>query len=181
MTKYAGTIKLLLLDVDGVLTDGSIYMDGASESHKVFNVRDGLAVALLSAHGVQTGILSGKSSAPLDHRIRQLGIAYAVTGKLHKREGLQEVLRQAGLDAAAIAYVGDDIVDLPLVGIVGRFYAVADAHELIISAADYRLASPGGRGAAREAAEHILLAGGLTLEEAYAPLIDGWDTYGAQQ
>lgn len=181
MTTYRGSIEFLLLDVDGVLTDGSVIVDGQSEIVKAFNVRDGLAIALLRAHGIRTGVLSGKSSAPLDYRIRQLGIDFAVTGKLHKREGLAEILRQAAVEPAAVAYVGDDVVDLPLAGTVGAFYAVEDAHHLVRSAADHVLAAPGGRGAAREAAEHILITGGLTLKEAYAPLMDSWERHGAQQ
>jgi 3-deoxy-D-manno-octulosonate 8-phosphate phosphatase (KDO 8-P phosphatase) len=174
VTDYAGPIRLLLLDVDGVLTDGALHIGPSGEAVKVFNVRDGVAVGLLRAHGIQTGLLSGRASAPLDERIRSLGIGIARTGRLDKPTALAEILAEAGLPGAAVAYVGDDVVDLELIGLVGRFYAPADAHPLVLARADHVLTAAGGRGAGREAAEDVLLTGGLTLEEAYRPLMDQW-------
>lgn len=178
---YSGPIRLVLFDVDGVLTDGSLILDGEGEAVKAFNVRDGLAVALLRAHGIRSGVMSGKTSRPLDFRVRQLGFDVAVTGKLEKVHALESIVRQEGLDASAIAYVGDDVVDLPLAGRVGRFYAPADAHPLVLTHADHILIARGGRGAAREAVDHILLSGGLTLEQAYAPLLEQWERFDAVQ
>ncbi|MGY4859448.1 KdsC family phosphatase [Cryobacterium sp. AP23] len=174
-------IKLLLLDVDGVLTDGTLFIGSAGEAYKGFSVRDGLAVALLRAHGIRTGILSGKSSPSLDFRITQLGIDLAITGRIDKQEALAEILQRAGLTADEVAYVGDDVVDLPLAGLVGQFYAPADAHPLVKQSADYVLSTAGGRGAAREAAEYILDSAGLSIEQAYAPLIGQWGVHRAIQ
>lgn len=165
-------IELVLLDVDGVLTDGTIWMDGAGEAVKGFHVQDGLAVSLLRVHGIRCGVLSGKTSAPLDARIKQLGFDVAVTGTLGKTEALAAIKAEHGISFDEIAYVGDDVVDLPLAGRVGRFYAPSDAHPLVLAAADVVLNRPGGRGVAREAAEHVLASHGLSLEDMYRPLIE---------
>ena len=178
---YAGPIRLVLFDVDGVLTDGSLVYDANGEALKTFNVRDGLAIALLHAHGIRTGVLSGKASGPLDFRIRQLGFDVAVTGRLEKTEAFVAIVEQEGLAGAAIAYVGDDVVDLPLAGRAGCFYAPSDAHPLVLQRADHVLAARGGHGAAREAAEHILTSSGLSLEQAYAPLLEQWGHFHAVQ
>lgn len=165
-------IELVLFDVDGVLTDGTIWMDGAGEVIKGFHVQDGLAVSLLHTHGVRCGVLSGKSSAPLDARIAQLRFDIAITGTLGKRAALQTILDELELTADQIAYVGDDVVDLPLAGVVGCFYAPSDAHPLVREAADSVLTRRSGRGVAREAAEAVLAGRGLGLEEMYVPLIE---------
>ncbi|MNZ70074.1 3-deoxy-D-manno-octulosonate 8-phosphate phosphatase KdsC [compost metagenome] len=172
--RYQGPIKLVLFDVDGVLTDGSLHLDGQGEALKTFNVRDGLAVALLRAHGILSGILSGKSSASLDYRIRQLQFDVVVTGRLDKSEAYAAIKREHALDDAQIAYIGDDVVDLPLAGRVGNFYAPSDAHPLVLKSANHVLKTAGGRGVARELAEHLLQNDGLSLEAAYAPLIEQW-------
>ena len=179
--RYRGTIKLVLFDVDGVLTDGTLLIDGQGEQAKPFNVRDGLAIGLLRAHGILSGVLSGRTSAALDFRVRQLGFDVAVTGRLDKREAYAAIKREHALEDAQVAYVGDDVVDLPLAGMVGRFYAPADAHALVLAKADHVVATAGGRGVAREVAEHVLLSGGLDLEQAYRPLIGHWDVHHAAQ
>jgi len=181
MSIYQGPIGLVLFDVDGVLTDGSLHIGEHGECVKTFNVRDGLAIALLRAHGIRSGVLSGKTSAPLDHRISQLKFDVAVTGRLEKREAYAEILRDTQLGQAQIAYVGDDVVDLPLAGRVGRFYAPADAHPLVIARADHVVQAVGGRGVAREVAEHVLLSAGLSLEHMYQPLLDHWNRFDAVQ
>ena len=178
---YQGPVRLVLFDVDGVLTDGTLYLDGQGEQIKGFNVRDGLAVSLLRAHGIRSGVLSGKTSAALDYRIRQLKFDVAVTGRLEKREAYAAIKREQGLEDSQIAYVGDDVVDLPLAGLVGCFYAPSDAHPLVLSNANHVVQARGGRGVAREVAEHLLQAGGLNLEQAYRPLIDEWNRYDAVQ
>src|SRR5690606_17740134 len=178
---YQGPIRLVLFDVDGVLTDGTLFVDGQGELVKPFNVRDGLAVGLLRAHGILSGVLSGKASAPLDYRIKQLQFDIAVTGRLEKRDAYAAIKREHGLVDAQIAYVGDDIVDLPLTGLAGQFYAPVDAHPLVLARADHVVAARGGHGVAREVAEHVLRAGGLDLEDAYRPLIGQWDRHHAAQ
>lgn len=174
-------IKLLLFDVDGVLTDGSIIVDSHGEALKAFNVRDGLAVALLRCHGIRSGVLSGKASSALDYRVQQLGFDVAVTGTLEKLDAIQQIARDQGLSFGEIAFVGDDVVDLPLAGLVGRFYAPSDAHPLVREEADFVLSLPGGGGAGREAAERVLTESGLSLEDAYAPLLNSWRKFDAAQ
>lgn len=178
---YKGHIRLVIFDVDGVLTDGTLYMDGQGEQIKGFNVRDGLAVSLLRAHGIRSGVLSGKTSAALDYRIRQLKFDVAISGRLEKREAYAAIKREQGLDDSQIVYVGDDVVDLPLAGLVGAFYAPSDAHPLVLAHADHVVPARGGRGVAREVAEHLLRANGLSLEQIYHPLIDEWNRYDAIQ
>ena len=177
----AARVQLMVFDVDGVLTDGTLFFDGRGESVKPFNVRDGLAIGLLRAHGVLTGVLSGRDSAPLQYRIEQLKFDIAVTGRLEKLDAYSAIKRERGLADSEIAYVGDDVVDLPLAGLAGRFYAPADAHPLVLARADHVVSAEGGRGVAREVAEHLLLSDGLDLESAYQPLIDQWQRYQAAQ
>src|SRR3546814_887351 len=105
----------------------------------------------------------------------------ALTGTLEKRTALETVLHKHSLSPHDVAYVGDDVVDLPLAGYVGRFYAPADAHPLVLAVADFVLDSRGGRGAMRETAEHILSLSGMNLEEMYSPFLDGWEPYAAVQ
>lgn len=178
---YNGPIRLVLFDVDGVLTDGTLFLDGQGELVKPFNVRDGLAVGMLRAHGIRSGVLSGKASAPLDYRVAQLGFDIAVTGRLAKREAYAAIKREHALEDSAIAYVGDDVIDLPLAGLVGYFYAPADAHPLVLASADHVVKASGGRGVAREVAEHVLERGGVRLEQAYRPLIEQWSLHNAAQ
>lgn len=172
---YSGVIRLVLFDVDGVLTDGSLVFDDNGEALKTFNVRDGVAVALLHAHGIRAGVLSGRVSSPLDFRIRQLDFDIALTGRLDKIDAFAAICEQQGLDGTQIAYVGDDVMDLPIAGRVGRFYAPRDAHPLVLRRADHILTSRGGHGAAREVAEHVLASDGLSLEQVYQPLLNHWE------
>ena len=178
---YRGVIRLVLFDVDGVLTDGTLLVGPDGEIAKPFNVRDGLAVALLRSHGVRSGVLSGKSSASLTYRIRELKLDFAAVGRLDKLAAIGDMLDAAKLTMDQVAYVGDDVVDLPLAGRVGRFYAPADAHSLVLERADYVLSARGGAGAGREAAEHILLSSGMSLEDCYSPLIGSWSAHHAVQ
>lgn len=182
MTKvYQGPIKLVLFDVDGVLTDGALYIGGTGESVKAFNVKDGLAVTLLRCHRIASGVLSGKSSASLDYRVKQLNFDVSITGCLEKKRTYLALIKELGLRNEEVAFVGDDVVDLPLAGLVGIFFAPVDAHELVQKRADHVLKSPGGKGVAREVVEHILQSDGMTLEQAYEPLIGQWSRHGAAQ
>lgn len=171
---YTGDVKLVLFDVDGVLTDGGLYLGSEGEMFKKFNVRDGLAVSLLRCHGILSGVLSGKSSSALDYRVQQLRFDVAVTGRLDKREAYCKIKHDLGLSDSQIAFVGDDVVDLPLAGMVGRFFAPSDAHPLVLAKADHVTTARGGGGVAREVAEYILIEAGISIEQAYQPLMDGW-------
>jgi len=154
-------IKLLLLDVDGVLTDGSIiYNDNGAET-KIFNVKDGLGIRLLMEAGIKVGIVTGRSSKTLYHRCKNLGISLIFDGVHEKTSVLELISEQTGLQAEEIAFVGDDLLDLSLLKSVGFSIAVADAHETIIDNVDMTTSKKGGDGAVREVCEAILKAQGF--------------------
>jgi len=154
-------IKLLLLDVDGVLTNGCIiYNDNGAET-KLFNVKDGLGIKLLMEAGIKVGIVTGRTSKALYHRCTNLGVSLIFDGVHEKTSVLELVSEQTGLLADEIAFVGDDLLDLPLLRRVGLSIAVADAHETVIENADMITSAKGGAGAVREICEAILKAQGL--------------------
>lgn len=160
-------IKLLLLDVDGVLTDGSIIYNNNGSETKVFNVRDGLGIRLLKESGIEVGIITGRSSDALIHRCKNLGIVYIFDNVFNKAEILDLILKKTDVRAEEVAFVGDDLLDLPLMKIVGLSIAVADAHDTIIQNAHVITLKKGGNGAVREVCEEILKAQGIwgkTLE-----------------
>ena len=157
-------IQLLLLDVDGVLTDGSlIYHDDGSET-KIFNARDGLGLKLVMKAGITVGIVTGRSSKALYHRCDNLGIRYIFDGVRDKAMMLEKIVAQTGIGAHNIAFVGDDLPDLPLMRRAGLSIAVADAHYIVRENADWTTLTPGGRGAVREVCEALLTARGLWEE-----------------
>lgn len=153
-------ISLLLLDVDGVLTTGQVIYDDAGQQIKVFDVRDGLGIRLLEEAGIQVGIITGRRSMALVHRCRNLGITLLKDGIGDKAAALAAVLRETGIPAAATAFVGDDLPDLPAMRRVGVPIAVGDAHPLVKQVAAITTRAPGGQGAVREIAERILIARG---------------------
>ena len=164
-------IKLVLLDVDGVMTDGSIYISQNGESIKKFNVKDGLAIELLRCHGIQTGVVSGKASAALTSRCEALGFDFIITGCKNKLHRVNEICKSLSISIDEIAFCGDDILDLPVMAPCGISFAPADAHELVLEKADIVLNSNGGRGAVRELADIILLSRLPSLEDVYRPLL----------
>lgn len=178
---YSGPIRLVLFDVDGVLTDGALHIGADGEVFKSFNAKDGVAVALLRAHGIRSGIISGKASPALDYRARQLKLNLAVTGCHDKLSAYVDLKRELDLHDAQIAFVGDDVIDLPVMQQVGLSYAPADAHSLVRRQASHVTYSNGGQGVAREVAEHLLHLGGLNLDAAYQPLLAEWGLYAVQQ
>jgi 3-deoxy-D-manno-octulosonate 8-phosphate phosphatase (KDO 8-P phosphatase) len=160
-------IKLLLLDVDGVLTDGSIIYDDTGVETKVFNVKDGLGIKMLMGTGIQIGIVTARTSKALVHRCDYLGISLVFAGVHDKSGVLEDISKRTGIPAEEIAFVGDDLVDLQLMRKVGLSVAVADAHETLLENADMVTTARGGAGAVREVCEAILKAQGLwekTLE-----------------
>jgi len=154
-------IQLLLLDVDGVLTDGSIiYNDDGSET-KIFDAKDGFGLRLVMQAGVKVGIVTGRSSRALGRRCQNLGIPYLFDSVEDKAGILDEIVTQTGVKADRAAFVGDDLPDLPLMKRTGLSIAVADAHEIVRQTADWTTRAPGGRGAVREVCEALLKAQGL--------------------
>jgi len=164
-------IQLVLFDVDGVLTDGSLYVGLDGEVFKKFNAKDGVAVTLLKAHGIQVGVISGKASKALDFRIKQLDFDHSITGCSNKLSALECLLERIGLGFDQVAFVGDDIIDIPVMKKVGLSIAPADAHELAINAAHYVTLLKGGEGVARESAELILRKSGLSLSDMYVDML----------
>lgn len=156
----AARVRLFLVDVDGVLSDGGIVYDGDGRESKRFHVRDGHGIKMLQGAGVEVGILSGRSSEAVSVRARELGISLVRQGAFDKVAVWREILDAKGILPEETAFVGDDIVDLPLLRKVGFSAAVADAEDYVASAADYVSARPGGQGAVREIIEFVLRASG---------------------
>jgi len=152
----ARRIRLLLLDVDGVLTDGSFLMGPEGEEMKAFHVRDGHGIKLLRGEGIEVGIISGRRSRALEHRARDLGVSLVIQGVYDKVESGQEIMKRLGVKEEETCFVGDDIGDIPLLKKVGLPVAVGDAQEEVKESALYVTRSSGGRGAVREVCELIL-------------------------
>ena len=157
-----------MLDVDGVLADG-IYIDPSGEEIKRFDPKDGAGVKYLQREGMEVAILSGRESRAVEERARGLGIRRIVQDAKKKAPALEALAREAEVELEEIAYMGDDLTDLPAISLAGFSAAPSDAHEEVKKAVDHVCASPGGRGAVRELAELILRAKG-----AYARLLRGY-------
>jgi 3-deoxy-D-manno-octulosonate 8-phosphate phosphatase (KDO 8-P phosphatase) len=152
-------MRLLVLDVDGVLTDGALYFGARGEVLKAFHVRDGHGIKLLQADGVQVAVISGRRSPAVLRRCRDLGIRFVTQGATNKSAALDALLAEVGIDdAGRVACVGDDTPDVPLFARVGFSFAVADAHPLARAAAHAVTRLPGGRGAVREVCDLLMEA-----------------------
>ncbi|QID33537.1 KdsC family phosphatase [Pampinifervens florentissimum] len=149
-------IKLLLLDVDGVLTDGRLYYTSRGEEIKVFNVRDGLGIKLAQRAGIRIGVISGRKSKALINRLKELKVDEVHLGYNQKLPILEDVMKRLSLSLEEIAFLGDDYVDLPILRRVGFPMTVVDAPEEIKEHALYITNSKGGHGAVRDAIEFIL-------------------------
>jgi len=161
----ARQIKILVLDVDGVLSDGRLYFGSDGEAFKAFYTPDGLGVKLLQRNGVQVAIITGRQSAIVSHRAAELGIDLLLQGRDDNLVALRELLADIGLELASAAYMGDDLQDLAAIQASGLGMTVAGGDEFVASHADWRSQKPGGLGAVREACEFILAAQGK-LDEA---------------
>ena len=158
--RKAAKIKLLLLDVDGVLTDGRIIIDDRGVETKQFHVRDGQGIALLKRAGIEIGFITGRSSAVVRHRAKDLGVGLVYQGVANKLACYAEIKRRQNLKDEQIAYVGDDLIDLPVLLRAGLAFSVADGWPGLSSSVDYVTAAAGGQGAVREVAELLLKAQG---------------------
>jgi 3-deoxy-D-manno-octulosonate 8-phosphate phosphatase (KDO 8-P phosphatase) len=153
-----GEIELLVLDVDGVLTDGRLYFAARGEALKAFHVRDGRGIKLVMQSGVAVAAVSGRRSAAVTARMRELGVRHVVQGCTDKVAALTTLAERLGTRPLACACLVDDTPDLPLMAAVGFAAAVADAHPLVLSAAHWISSAPGGRGAVRELCDALLRA-----------------------
>lgn len=161
LTQRILIVKLVVFDVDGVLTDGRIYKSDTGEEMLAFDVRDGMGIARLKEEGIDVAIITGRSSGAVRTRSKELGIDKMVMGKKNKGEAIENMAREYGFQMDSIAFVGDDILDISAMKKVGLAVAVADAVEEVKKVAHLVLEKPGGRGAAREFAEIILKAKGV--------------------
>ncbi|MCS3904204.1 3-deoxy-D-manno-octulosonate 8-phosphate phosphatase (KDO 8-P phosphatase) [Methylohalomonas lacus] len=166
VTAKAERVRLAIFDVDGVLTDGRLILGDDGTEHKAFHVRDGLGLVLMREAGLKVAIISARQSQVTAERMAALGIEYVYQGSQDKAQTYSALLDELDLPAADTAYVGDDLVDLPVLNRAGLAVAVADAHPLVRERADFVTAAAGGRGAVREVCELILDA-----QQRLAPLL----------
>jgi 3-deoxy-D-manno-octulosonate 8-phosphate phosphatase (KDO 8-P phosphatase) len=153
-------IRLVIFDVDGVLTDGSLYLGDDGQEYKAFHSRDGHGMKMLQQSGVTIGIITGRTSEVVRIRMESLGVEHVFQGKLEKLPAYEELRDALGLEDNQIAYVGDDVVDLPIMRRVGLAIAVNDAHPLVLQHAHWQTPHAGGRGAGRDVCELIMEAQG---------------------
>jgi 3-deoxy-D-manno-octulosonate 8-phosphate phosphatase (KDO 8-P phosphatase) len=166
--KAAQKIKLILLDVDGVLTDGRLYYGNDGEELKAFDIQDGLGIKLLQKGGIEVGIITGRISKLLTRRTGELDIELVVQGREDKLIALNEILKGRAIDLEEIAFVGDDLPDLAVIRRVGLGITPANGNHIVASQALWQTKKGGGQGAVREVAELILNAQGK-LEALLAP------------
>jgi 3-deoxy-D-manno-octulosonate 8-phosphate phosphatase (KDO 8-P phosphatase) len=153
----ASKIKLLLMDCDGVLTDGRLYYGETGEVLKVFSVKDGQGIADWHRAGFQCGIISGRKSKALEQRVNELGIRFLFDGSVHKIADYEKILNATGLNDSDVAYIGDDIPDIPLLERVGLAVSVNDANRHVKAKTHIITEANGGCGAVRESIEIILM------------------------
>jgi len=154
--KAAAAIRLLVLDVDGTMTDGRLYYGSGGEALKVFHVRDGLGIKHLDRAGIHVAVISGRSSKMVSVRCRELGVKHIIQGAEDKVAAFEKVRRKLKFAVSECACVGDDIVDVPLMKAVKLAFAVSDAHAEAIEAAHVVTSLPGGQGAVREVCDYLL-------------------------
>lgn len=164
LQERASRIRILLMDVDGVLTDGKLYYlpaaAGGIVEFKGFNAQDGIALQWLTWHGIQTGVISGRQSPATEERARQVGMTYVYQGHIEKIPFFEEIVKKSGFSAREIAYAGDDLTDAPLMRRAGLAFAPANARDEVKLCAHYVTQARGGDGAIRECAEILLRARG---------------------
>jgi 3-deoxy-D-manno-octulosonate 8-phosphate phosphatase (KDO 8-P phosphatase) len=158
--RRASRIKLLLMDCDGVLTDGRLWLLESGDEHKSFNTHDGLGLSLLQRAGLKSGIITGRRSTAVTRRAAELGIEYVRQGDPHKIAAFEDVMRQARVDETEVSFVGDDLTDIPVMRRSELAVAVADAVAETRAAAHYITHARGGHGAVREVIEMILKSQG---------------------
>jgi len=154
----AANIKLVVFDVDGVLTDGKLILGENGNEYKNFHVRDGHGLVMLGDSGCKIAVITARSSRIVAERMAALGIEYVYQGQSDKGEAMSRLMTKLNVSKDEVCYVGDDLIDLPAMGYAGLTIAVADAHPKVIEHADWTTANNGGNGAAREVCELIMQA-----------------------
>ena len=158
----AKQIKLVIFDVDGVLTDGGLYFTDDGREVKKFNVKDGLGISILVKKGIEVAVITGRSSVIVADRMKSLGVNHVYQGRMNKIETYENLKVAMNITDQEVAFVGDDIIDLPIMRCCSLSVAVADAHEDVKSQARLVLSKRGGRGAARDVCDLIMKAQGLS-------------------
>jgi 3-deoxy-D-manno-octulosonate 8-phosphate phosphatase (KDO 8-P phosphatase) len=160
IVEKAKKLKLLILDVDGVLTDGKLFFDNQGNEYKSFHARDGHGIKLLRQTGVEVAVISGRKSNSVALRMKNLGIEYVYQGHENKQAAFDELIEKTGITPEQAAHVGDDLLDLPLMIRVGLAIAVNDANFAVKQRAHWCTTLPGGHGAVREVCDLIMQAQG---------------------
>jgi 3-deoxy-D-manno-octulosonate 8-phosphate phosphatase (KDO 8-P phosphatase) len=153
-------IKILIMDVDGVMTDGRIIINDDGRETKNFDVRDGHGIKLVQRYGIEVALLTGRQSEVVKHRANELGITEVHQKIFNKKEVFAEILQKNNLNANQAAFIGDDIIDIPVLKEAGFSATVADAIDIVKKTVDYVTKNKGGRGAVREVCEMLLQAQG---------------------
>ncbi|MFV0543854.1 MAG: 3-deoxy-manno-octulosonate-8-phosphatase KdsC [Marinicella pacifica] len=168
----AKNIKLVIFDVDGVLTDGGLYFTDDGREMKKFNVKDGLGISLLIKHGIEVAVITGRNSVIVADRMRSLGVNHVYQGRLNKLETYENLKAALHIGDQQVAFVGDDVIDIPIMDRCGLPVAVADAHESVIEKASWVLSKKGGDGAARQVCDVLLSSQQIA--------VDGYEFTGRQ-
>ncbi|MCS6838583.1 MAG: HAD hydrolase family protein [Bdellovibrionaceae bacterium] len=162
LEKKLSQIKLLLLDVDGILTDCRVFMDSSGQWRRLFSIRDGYGIRMLIEAGYQVGFITASKAQDIEERAKVLEIHYFSHGSLDKLPAFEKILAEAGLKEQEVAYMGDDLFDLPVLKRVGFSATVSDAIDSVVRAVDYIATRPAGNGAVREVCDLILKYGALS-------------------
>jgi 3-deoxy-D-manno-octulosonate 8-phosphate phosphatase (KDO 8-P phosphatase) len=157
----ARRLRLLILDVDGVLTDGGLHFDNRGEEYKTFNSQDGHGIRMLLDAGIEVAVITGRESGIVRHRMNELGVRHLYQGNRDKLGAYSALLEKTGFTPQQVGYVGDDLPDLPIMRRVGFAVAVQNAHEFVRHNCDWVTTRPGGKGAVREVVDFILEAQSL--------------------
>ena len=160
-SENARQVRLLIVDVDGVLTDGGLTFDNRGEEYKTFNSLDGHGIRMLLDCGIEVAVITGRKSEIVNHRMGDLGVKHIYQGHRDKLQAFEKLLQNTGLKAEQVAYIGDDLADLPVMQRVGLAIAVQNAHNFVKQHCDWVTNSPGGKGAVREVTDFILHAQSL--------------------
>ncbi len=171
LLEKAAKIRLIALDVDGIMSDGKLYFSANGDELKAFNILDGLGLKQLMAAGITVAVITGRKSPLTEKRMRDLGIPHLMQGREDKKVALQELVSTMDLSPEAIAYMGDDLPDLPALRFAGLGITVPNGYWLVQQHADYCTRTRGGEGAVREACDLLLTAHGK-LDAALAPYLE---------
>jgi 3-deoxy-D-manno-octulosonate 8-phosphate phosphatase (KDO 8-P phosphatase) len=161
VNEIARQIRLLILDIDGVMTDGGLQFDNRGEEYKTFNSLDGHGIRMLLECGIEIAVITGRNSGIVSHRMNELGVTHIYQGYRDKLLAYEKLLQDTGLESGQTAYVGDDLPDLPVMRRVGLAIAVQNAHVFVKQHCDWVTTARGGNGAVREVTDFILQAQSL--------------------